>query len=107
VTSIELAGLIGNVLTQIDTTLQAPGLADPDWHNLYALRKHLDDEQRQLVQASINQADATYANLTTQIAAANTQLKTVIANLAKVADTINIVAQIASLLDQVLKLAAL
>ena len=59
-TLIQLVTTIGDVLTQIDTTLQTPGMADPDWQTLYALRKHLDDEQRDLVRKSISEADNRY-----------------------------------------------
>jgi hypothetical protein len=106
-TSTQLVTLIGSILTQIDTTLQTPGLSDADWQNLYALRKHLDDEQRKLVQKSINEANATYKALTAKLTAANNQLQAVIADLTKVATVINVIAQIAALVDQVLKLAAL
>ena len=91
-------------MTQIDTTLQMPGLLDPDWQNLYALRKHLDDEQRQLVQVSINEADAAYHKLTVDLVAASNTLETTIKDLAKVSSTMKVVSQIASLVDQVLKL---
>src|SRR4051794_36723127 len=103
---IDVATTIGGVLTQIDTTLQTPGLSDPDWHILYALRKHLDDEQRDLIRKSIDEADARYEALSVQLKKASAQLKTVIIDLAKVATTIAIVAQIASYVDQILKLVA-
>jgi hypothetical protein len=43
--------MIGNLLTDIDTTLAQNDFdsSDPSWHQLYALRKHLDDQQRTLV----------------------------------------------------------
>lgn len=103
-TLIDVATTIGNVLTQIDTTLQTPGLSDPDWQTLYALRKHLDDQQRDLIGESIDEADATYQTLTTQLNAASTQLRAVIGDLTKVGTTIAKVSQIASYADQILKL---
>jgi len=103
-TLIELATTIGEVLTQIDKTLQTPGIPDPDWQTLYALRKHLDDEQRELIGESINEADSTYIKLTTQLNAASTQLKNVIGDLTKVGNAITTVSQIASYVDQILKL---
>lgn len=102
-TLIELAQAIGDVLTQIDTMLQTPGMSDSDWQTLYALRKHLDDEQRDLIGKSIKEADATYQQLTTKLSAASTQLKTVLGDLTKVGNVISIVSQIASYADQILK----
>src|SRR5216684_4530109 len=101
-TPIEVATLIGDVLTQIDATLQTPGLDDADWQTLYALRKHLDDMQRDLIGESINEADATYQALTTQLKDANTELTAVIGDLAKVSKVIDIVSQIASYADKIL-----
>jgi hypothetical protein len=101
---IEVATVIGNVLTQIDITLQTPGLADPDWQTLYALRKHLDDEQRDLIRESIEEENDEYQALTTQLNNASAQLKTVIGDFSKVATTISIISQIASYADQILKL---
>ena len=102
---IDDATTIGNVLTQIDTALQTPGLSEADWQTLYALRKHLDDLQRDLIKASINQADQTYQELTAQLKTASSQLTTFIGDLTKVQNAIATVAQIASYADQLLKVA--
>jgi hypothetical protein len=104
VTLIDVAKTIGNVLTLLDTLLQTPGLSDPDWHNLYALRKHLDDEQRDLIGESINESDAAYQALTIQLQTASTQLASVIGDLTKVGNIISTTSQIASYADQILKL---
>jgi hypothetical protein len=105
-TPIELATLIGDVLTQIDSKLADPDfpMADPNWQTLYALRKHLDDLQRTLVQTSIAVDDPSYAGLTKQITAASTGLQKAIKNAAKVNVVIAGVSQVAALVDQVLKL---
>jgi septation ring formation regulator EzrA len=105
-TLIEVAKVIGDDLTQIDTTLQTPGLSDADWQTLYALRKHLDDIQRNLIQESINEADQKYQALTTQLQQASNQLATVITDLSKVSKIIAMVAQIAAYADGILNLAA-
>ena len=105
-TLIEVAKVIGDDLTQIDTTLQTPGLSDADWQTLYALRKHLDDIQRNLIQESINEADQKYQALTTQLQQASNQLATVITDLSKVSKIIAMVAQIAAYADGMLNLAA-
>jgi hypothetical protein len=79
-------------------------MSDPNWQTLYALRKHLDDLQRSLVQASIEQGDPLYPGLTQQITAANIDLQTVINDNTKVNAMINDLPQIASAVDQILKL---
>jgi hypothetical protein len=79
-------------------------MSDPNWQALYALRKHLDDLQRTLVQVSIANANPQYAGLTKQINDASANLQTVMNNLAKVDAVIKDVSQVASLVDQVLKL---
>ena len=101
---IDVATTIGNVLTQIDTTLQKPGLSDPDWQVLYALRKHLDDQQRELVAESINEEDSTYQELTVQLKKASGNLNAVLGDLTKVSSIITTISQIASYADQILKL---
>jgi hypothetical protein len=105
-TPAELVTLIGNVITQLDTTLADPNLpmSDPKWQTLYAVRKHLDDLQRELVQASIATADAAYPDLTAQITAASQDLQTVINDFTKLDVIINDASTIASLVDQVMKL---
>jgi hypothetical protein len=104
-TLIEVAKVIGDDLTQIDTTLQTPGLSDADWQTLYALRKHLDDIQRDLIQESINEADQKYQALTTQLQQASNQLATVMTDLSKVSDIIATVAQVAAYADEILNVA--
>jgi septation ring formation regulator EzrA len=104
-TLIEVAKVIGDDLTQIDTRLQTPGLSDADWQTLFALRKHLDDIQRDLIQESINEADQKYQALTTQLQQASNQLATVITNLSKVSDIIATVAQVAAYADEILNVA--
>jgi septation ring formation regulator EzrA len=105
VSLIDDATTIGNVLTQIDTALQTPGLSDADWHTLYALRKHLDGLQRDLIRKSISEADQTYQKLTAQLKTASNQLTTFLGDLTKVQNAIATVAQIASYADQLLKMA--
>jgi hypothetical protein len=101
-TLIEVATTIGTVLTQLDTTLQTPGLSDADWQTLYALRKHVDDQQRDLIGQSIKEADAEYQALTTQLSSASSELTKSIGDLAKVGKVIGIVSQIASYADKIL-----
>lgn len=105
-TLIEVSVNIGNVLTQIDTILQTPGLSDSDWQTLYALRKHLDDEQRDLIGRSIDEANARYQALTTQLEAATDELTNVIGDITKTAEIINGVAKICSYADGILDVIA-
>ncbi len=104
-TSVELVTLIGDVITQIDSLLADPSfsMSDPRWQTLYALRKHLDDLQRQLVQANIVASDQQFQDLTKQITAASKDLQQVIDDIKKVDTVIDDVSKIASCLDQILK----
>jgi hypothetical protein len=105
-TPIQLATLIGNVLTQIDSKLAAPQFpsSDPNWQTLYALRKHLDDLQRTLIKANIAEHDPAYPGLTKKIADASAEVKAVIKNADQVNNLIKDVSEVAGLVDQVLKL---
>ena len=105
-TLIEVAKVIGDDLTQIDTTLQTSGVADADWQALYALRKHLDDLQRELIGESIEQGNVQYQALTTQLKDASKELAQALADVKKVGEAITILSQIAAYADQMLKLAA-
>ncbi|HUZ48058.1 MAG TPA: hypothetical protein VMW54_15605 [Terriglobia bacterium] len=105
-TLIELATTIGDILTEIDTRLQTPGLSDADWQTLYALRKHLDDQQRALIEENIKEEDATFQALTSKISDASNKLASIISDLTKVGNVISTVSQIAADVDQVLKLVA-
>lgn len=105
-TPIELATLIGDVITQLDSKLSDPDfpMSDPDWQMLYAMRKHLDDLQRLLIQANIADGNDAYAGLTEEITDANADLQTVIKDDAKVTAVIGDLSKMASVVDQILKL---
>jgi len=104
-TQAELVTAIGNTLTQIDSTLMDPDLINQaaKWQQVYAMRKHLDDQQRVLVAATIQADDASFQTLTGQIQQAIKQLQQVIDNLKKIDSTINTIAQISADLDEILK----
>jgi hypothetical protein len=108
-TLVQLVQMIGQMLTQLDQILSDPGLpsSTPEWQQLYAMRVHLDNQQRQLVALAIQLDDAAYQNLTDQIAAANKILKQQVGDLTRVANIASTIAKVAALVDQVLKLAAL
>jgi hypothetical protein len=99
---IDVATIIGDVLTQIDRTLQNPDLPDVNWQTLYALRKHLVDLQRDLIGKTIKEDDADYTKITIQLNAASAELKDVISDLTKVDKIINIVSQVANYADKIL-----
>jgi len=105
-TPIQLATLIGNVLTQIDSKLADPQFlsSDPNWQTLFALRKHLDDLQRSLIKANIAERDPSYPGLTKKIADASAEIKAIIKNADQVNRLIKDVSEVAGLVDQVLKL---
>ncbi len=105
-TLVQLVTLIGDVITKIDSVLADPtfSMSDPRWQTLYALRKHLDDLQRALVQADIVASDAAFQSLTTQINAASKDLQQVINDIKNVDKVIADVSKIAAGVDQILKL---
>jgi hypothetical protein len=108
-TLVQLVQIIGHILTQLDQILSDPNFltSDPDWQQLYAMRVHLDNQQRQLVALTFQLDDAKYDSLTSQITAANTSLKQQIAELANIGNIISTVAKVAALADQVISLATL
>jgi len=97
---------IGNTLTELDTELMSEDLNNlpAKWQQLFALRKHLDDQQRTLVQQSIESDDASFQTLANTIQAETKTLNQEIKDIAKIDAVINIVSEISSNLDQVLKL---
>jgi hypothetical protein len=103
---VDLVTLIGDVITQIDSLLADPSfsMSDPKWQTLYAMRKHLDDLQRDLVKLTISESDAAFQSLTKQITAANDDLQKVIDDIKNVDTVINDVSKIASCVDQILKM---
>ena len=107
-TQADLVTAIGNTLTQMDNTLMDPGLqSEPaKWQQVYAMRKHLDDEQRALVAATIKADDVDFQTLTGKIQLAINQLQQVIDNLKKIDSIINTIGQISADLDEILKAAS-
>jgi hypothetical protein len=105
-TPIQLATLIGNVLTQIDSKLADPQFpsSDPNWQTLYALRKHLDDLQRALIKANIADRDPAYSGLTKKIEDSSAEIKAIIKTADQFNRLIKDVSEVAGLVDQVLKL---
>lgn len=106
-TQAELVTAIGGTLTRLDNALMEPALINQPakWQQVYALRKHLDDQQRSLVAAAIRDDDPTFQTLTGQIQEAIKQLQQMIDNLKKIDGIINTIAQISADLDEVLKAA--
>jgi hypothetical protein len=97
-----VAKTIGDDLTLLDTTLQSGNLSDADWQTLYAQRKHLDDQQRDIISKSLSQEDAEYQQATTSLKDASAELAKTIGDLTKVSKIISTVSQIASYADKIL-----
>jgi len=106
-TTLEIVQIIGDALTQLDVFLANPNFpsSKPAWQQVYALRKHLDDQQRELVAAQIDESTAEFAQATTQLKASDVELKKIGASITKVASLLKIVSAIASVADQLLSLA--
>jgi hypothetical protein len=101
----DLAASISNSLTQLDTILASgsPLIGSPQWQQLFALRKHLDDQQRTLLQQTIQSNDAAFQTATGSVKSATVALTAAIAQQASIDSIINIVSQVASAADGVLK----
>lgn len=103
----DLVASISNSLTQLDTILASgnPSFASPQWQQLFALRKHLDDQQRTLIQQTIQANDAEFDQAASNVKTATTNLTSAIARQAMVDSIINIVSQISAAVGTVLTLA--
>jgi hypothetical protein len=106
VTQADLVTLIGKALTQLDTTLMSSALQDQPakWQQLYALRKHLDDEQRELVSVIIDSDDPEFQAPANLIVEATNQLNQQIGDMTKIDSIIGIISQVAADVDTILKL---
>jgi len=107
-TKVEMVTQIGDVLTQIDTILSAPNFfpSEPAWQQLFALRKHLDDQQRELVQEIIADNTASFNAVAAQLSQAADSLAKVGKDITKIGGILDTVSLIASLMDKVLNFVA-
>jgi uncharacterized membrane-anchored protein YhcB (DUF1043 family) len=101
---LEIVQLIGTILTKLDMLLASPDLpqSSADWQLLYALRKRLDDQQRELVKDIFNQDTEEFKDLTQQLQTANKALQQVINDISKIATIIGYVSSIAAVADRLL-----
>lgn len=104
-TQADVVSSIANDLTQLDMTLMSSALngKDAQWQLLYAQRKHLDDQQRDLLVKTIQSDDAGFQVYAQTIDTASKQLNQVVANLKQVDKIIQIASQISATLDTILK----
>jgi hypothetical protein len=107
-TQAELVTAIGDTLTQMDNSLMDPVLQSQlaKWQQIYALRKHLDDQQRDLVASVIQSDDLAFQALTGKIQLAIKQLQHVIDDMKKIDAIINAIAEVSADLDEILKAVA-
>ena len=105
-TKADLVDLLANVITGLDNALTNDELLvdPPTWQLVYALRKHLDDQQRELLTAVLAEENAAYQASTATIQAAANGLNQVIAEIGQIDEIVAYVTQISADLDQVLKL---
>jgi hypothetical protein len=107
-TKVEMVTQIVNVLTSVDAILSAPDFSpgDPSWQQLFALRKHLDDQQRELVQEIIQDDTADFNAVAAKLGAAADALEKVGQDITKIGKILDTVSLVASLMDRVLNLVA-
>jgi hypothetical protein len=103
----DLVTSVGNAITQLDSLLMSgdPAFNSPPWQQLFALRKHLDDQQRNLVQQTIQGDDETFQDVAGTLKDATQDLTAAIDEQKTVDSIINIVSQISAAVDAVLKMA--
>ena len=101
----ELIRVVGNALTAIDDCLSRPDFSDndPRWDELYALRKALDDQQRELVSAEFRADSAAYGTVSEKIADASRELQGTIGDIQRIGDSITTVTQIIGFVGQLLQ----
>ena len=102
----ELVDLLANILTGLDRALTTSALQSdpPRWQLVYALRKHLDDQQRDLLQSVLEEEDEAYPALTAMIQGAANGLDQVIEDMQQIDVIVAYVTKISADLDEVLKL---
>jgi len=107
-TKVEMVTQIGDVLTQTDAILSAPNFFpnDPSWQQLFALRKHLDDQQRELVQEIIQDNTASFNAVAAQLSQATDSLAKAGKDITKIGKILDTVSLVASLMDKVLNFVA-
>jgi hypothetical protein len=95
---------IGDAITKLDGQLMSgnPPSASAQWQLLYAQRKHLDDQQRDLIQKTFQADDVAYASITGMLTTATDALSKEIATTKRVDKIINIVSEISADVDQLL-----
>ena len=105
-TQSDLVNLLANVITDLDGALMSAQLLSdpPTWQLVYALRKHLDDQQRDLLKAVLEEENQAYGALTATILAASTDLDQVIGDMQHIDNIVKDVASISAAVDQVLNL---
>jgi hypothetical protein len=105
---VDLVIEIGDVLTQIDALLSSPGLSpsDPNWQQLFALRKHLDDQQRELVREVLQDNTASFNAIAAQLSLAADALDKVGTDITKIGKILDTVSLVASLVDKILNAVA-
>lgn len=107
-TKVELITAIGNTLTQLDNALADFALVNQPakWQQAYAMRNHLDQQQRELLVATIQSDDEDFQTLTGKIQAATKQLQQTIEDLKKIDSIIDTIGEISADLDAILKTVA-
>lgn len=99
-----LVNIIANILTQLDNRLMSLDSSTAEWQQLYALRKHLDDQQRELVADTIRCDDPDFAAAAGVIQTATKQLDEQIRAENKMDAAIKTVSQVSASVDQILKM---
>jgi hypothetical protein len=89
----------------LDTILASgnPSFTSPQWQQLFALRKHLDDQQRALLQQTIQSNDTAFEQAASDVKTATDDLSAAIKEQDRIDSIINIVSQVSSVVGAALK----
>ena len=103
-TKEDLVVSIGDDLTALDQMLVSPksNMDEAHWQQMFAMRKHLDDQQRQLVKQTIDEDDAVFKSSAALIDTASQKLQGVLGQMNQIDATFRLISQISASLDMIL-----
>jgi hypothetical protein len=104
-TKTEVITLIGDLLTRLDVKRGSLPTDDPKSHVLDAIRNELDDRQRVLTRAALQENTEQYKTLTAKLTDANKDLKTTLDKLDKFVETLDAMGRILAAVDSLIKTA--
>lgn len=100
----ELIRVIGDVIVRVDVLRSGFDRNTPNRKKLDDLRDKLDASQRKLVRNGIDSATAKFATLTASLATENAALKATIDDVARVAETLQLIVETVKIIERIVAL---